>query len=978
MRPFPLPRFLSIVCPYILATGLLCAYQQDFLDVTTSITSSPSPQVSFSWDTQKTGVSIQVSRRLMGKEGGTATWEPRGTVAHPATTFTDSLETGVVYEYSISRPAGTDIKLVSAFVAVALTPPVTHIRGRLILAVDKTMVTPLANELRQLENDLAGDGWTVLRLDYDRHGTGTPAGLKAAIQQIYSADPTNTKALYLFGRLPIVKSGYIDPDGHGSLPRATDGYYAEFDGVWSDTRTRGTSNLPGDGILDPDIFPANLKLMTGRVDMALMTAFNKNEANLLRDYIFKTHSYRTGRRTELPWRSLNNTDAWLWQERNWLTAMMGGPANMTYQPFQPVLSTDPHIFGIAFGNYDGAAADYVSKPNKLIFGENFGSGKLNWDGENNAMRSLLTQPDWGLSCVWGARPAWFFHHMGAGYPLGYSALRTMNNVSGPMNTVYNTNYYPMAAFEANYVHLTLMGDPSLRLDAVAPPRNVRTQRIGGAAALEWDPSPDAGVTGYFVYRASSRLGPYTCLNTEEPATGTIFPDVIAPFGELYYQVRAVKTIAHPAAIYPVTSQGAFGILKADGTTNHAPVTDNLTKNVPADAVTPIVLAGNDEDGDALFPLITRNPSNGRLVNNGNQMVYVPNTGFKGIDSFEFTLSDGLAESEAKTATLTVKNGPLLAWEFEEPANNVSPNLNSTSNVPGIAPAKISLGSLSGFKLRITDAYLQIDGLCLNGVSQPQRNATCYLEWTVAPESGATFSLSQVGLGLSSQPVANFNAELHWSVDGFATSTPVLFGNTAKMTVNATGSKPQAGMPFAADLSSFATLQNRTAPVTFRLYLWFDSNRGNAGIGKLGLDANDLMITGMVQLPSGYTDWQSTINWDGSDSSQDADPDGDGLSNMLEFLMGKDPLHPDPTYLAVKPVEEYGARYLAVDFTRRISDRDLLTAQTSSNLEYWSDQSADGVNLLEEILETDGVLETVRYKLLLSEGTTRKFLRLRTP
>lgn len=961
-----------------ITTSCLWAYQDNYLDVTPLVSQSPTPQVTFSWDTQKTGVAIQISRRTMGTDGGETTWQLRGTVSHPATTFTDSLATGTVYEYRLRRSAGTDIKQVAAFLPVTLDPPVTHARGKLILVVDKTMVTPLSNELRQLENDLAGDGWTVLRLDYDRHGTGTPAGLKAAIQQLYSADPTNTKALFLFGRLPVLKSGYTGPDGHGSLPRATDGYYADFIGNWTDTSTYGTVNLPGDGIMDQSYYPAALQLMTGRVDLALMTAFNKDETNLLRDYIFKSHAFRTGRRTELTWRSLNNTDSWLWTERNWLTAMMGGPSNMTYQPFQPNLATDPHIFGVAFGHYDGAASDYVSSPNKLIFGVNFGSGKLNWEGENNAMRSLMTQADWGLSCVWGSRPAWFFHHMGAGYPLGYSALRTMNNVSSSIPTIYNTNYYPMGDYSMNGVYVTLMGDPTLRLDPVVPPKNVQVQRVGGAVALEWEPSPENGVSGYYVYRSASRLGPYTCLNPSEPATGTTYPDVTAPFGELFYQVRAIKTISHPAAVYPVTSQGAFGRLKADGATNHAPLAENLSKNVTADAVTPIVLGGSDEDGDSTFPLITRNPANGRLVNNGNQIVYVPNAGFKGTDSFGFVLSDGLAESEPKTATLSVQNAPLLAWEFGEPANNVTPDLNSTSNAPGIAPATLSLGNFSGFKLRITDAYLQIDGLCFNGFSQPQRNAACYVEWTVAPENGATFSLSQVGLGLSSQPVANYNAELHWSVDGFATSTPVLFGNQAKMTVNATGSKPQAGMPFAADLSSFAALQNRSTPVTFRLYLWFDSNRGNAGIGKLGLDANDLMLTGTVQLASGYSNWQKTVPWNGLDSAQDADPDRDGLSNMLEYLMGKNPLQPDPSYLAVSQVEESGSHYLAVDFTRRIADRNLLTAQTSSDLEHWNDHSADGTTLKEEILGTSGDLETIRYKLLLPEGTTRKFLRLRTP
>lgn len=974
---------LSIIFFFGAAAGTLSAYQTTYIDVTSSVSDGAQPQVTFSWDTQKTGIQVEIARRLMGTEGGSATWELRGTVSYPTATFTDTVEKGQIYEYRLHRPA-TASDEVSAYVAVTVDPPVVHDRGKLILVVDKTMTTALARELKVLEDDLAGDGWTVLRLDYDRHGTGTPAGLKAAIQSLYAADPDNTKALYLFGRLPILKSGYIAPDGHSVTSRATDGYYAEFDGAWTDVGTYGTVNLPGDGIMDNSKYPAPLKLMVGRVDLAGMTSFTKDETSLLRDYIYKAHAYREGLRTELTWRSLWSS-TYLWQERNWLTAMMGGPAYVTKATFQPTLATQPHIFGIDFGNWDGASADYTTSPNKLIFGVNFGSGKLDWNNDNNAMRSLLAQPDWGLTCVWGSRPAWFFHHTGAGYPIGYSALRTMNNDSTGSANFSRSNYFPVGDYTSmvNYVSNNLMGDPTLRLDPVAPPRNVRVTRLGGPNGVEWDASTDPAVSGYYVYRASSRLGPYTCLNPDEPATGTTFPDVTAPFGELYYQVRAVKRITHPAAIYPVTSQGAFGWMKSDSVSiNHAPTASDGSLTVAIGGMVPVVFSGSDEDGDTITPILVKSPENGRLVYNGSQYVYVANTGFQGTDVIGFVMSDGVATSEYHTVTLNVTQTPVLAWEFQEPLVNVTQTLTSTSNAQDIAQAAISLGTYSGFVLKINDATLQSDAICLTGQATTQKNATCYLEWTVTPEEGATFSLSTIGFGLWNQLAATYNAELRWSVDGFATSSPVTFGSGTTISINNTRTSVLGGIPFAADLSSVSALQNRTGPVTFRLYLWYTSTRGSGGIGKLGVSANDLVVAGTVLPSSGYTVWRTAISWNGQDSSKEADPDGDGMSNMLEFLMGKDPLNPDTPYLSAEQIEDSGKKYLAVTFTRRISDRDLLTAQVSTDLVNWNAATVDGSSLIEELTDPDtldnGTVETVRYKLLLEDGAVQKYLRLRTP
>ncbi len=69
---------------------------------------------------------------------------------------------------------------------------------------------------------------------------------------------------------------------------------------------------------------------------------------------------------------------------------------------------------------------------------------------------------------------------------------------------------------------------------------------------------------------------------------------------------------------------------------------------------------------------------------------------------------------------------------------------------------------------------------------------------------------------------------------------------------------------------------------------------------------------------------------------DADPDGDGVANLLEYAFGFDPLVPDPG-AAPRPgfVTVEGVRYLAITFHRNTAASDVVfTPQASSDLKSW--------------------------------------------
>src|SRR5262249_11265763 len=134
-----------------------------------------------------------------------------------------------------------------------------------------------------------------------------------------SADPGQTRTVFILGHVPVPYSGMEAEDGHRSQrwgvhlgAWATDLYYGDVDGIWTDKLPYASSdppsypetrNDPGDGKFDQAVLPANaagvarLELSVGRVDFAKMPAFEqartpRSEIQLLRNYLNKDHAYR--------------------------------------------------------------------------------------------------------------------------------------------------------------------------------------------------------------------------------------------------------------------------------------------------------------------------------------------------------------------------------------------------------------------------------------------------------------------------------------------------------------------------------------------------------------------------------------------------------------------------------------------------------------------------------------------------------------
>jgi hypothetical protein len=577
------------------------------VQVSANVQTSPA-QISLSWpqDTTTTPNSYTVYRKTL--EG--TSWNLLTTLPGTATRYTDgNVAVGAAYEYQIVK--NTSGYNGYGYIYAGINAPMTESRGKLVLLVDSSFSTSLSNELARLQQDMTGDGWTVLRHDVSRNAS--VPNIKSVIQTDYNADPNNVKSVFLFGHIPVPYSGNIVPDGHvpnhqGAWP--ADVYYGDMNGTWTDNSVNITSaddvrnhNVPGDGKFDQSTIPSTVELMVGRVDLANMPgrltwggpATFPSELELLRNYLNKDHKFRfnqmsvprrgvvgdyfgirngesfaaSGWRSFAPFFGANNINS-LPNKGTWLSDLKNNTYLWAYACGAGSLTS---IGGIGTtGQYnDGTTTDLVNADIKAVFTLVFGSWFGDWDAEDDIMRGVLATSSYGLTSAWSGRPHWFMHHMGLGMPIGYSARLTQNNGnSGPYQTQVNPS--------ANNIHIALMGDPTLRMHPVTPVSNLNVSQSGSGANLSWTASADS-VVGYHVYRSTSMAVPFTRL-TSAAVSGTTFTDTTASSGSYIYMVRAVKLETSASGTYYNPSQGTFVTVgtpsNSGGGTTPPPVTGTNT------------------------------------------------------------------------------------------------------------------------------------------------------------------------------------------------------------------------------------------------------------------------------------------------------------------------------------------------------------------------------------------------------------------
>lgn len=603
-----------------------CSYAavpRDFAVDLQATVSDTAPHITLSWTLRlPSDISSQrIHRRL---KGATA-WTQLSNLTPSTVSYTDNTAVvGTEYEYWLERRfTGVLPTVATGYLSAGVKVPEIQSRGILLLLIDSTMVTPLAPEIELLKADLAGDGWTVKTIVAPR--TGTAISTKALIKSAYDADPANTKALYILGRVPIPYSGLMAPDGHrpdhlGAWP--ADSYYADMDGNWTDTIVNNTDasgtrndNVPGDGKFDQNTLPSAVELEVGRVDLAGLNrapTSSASEVVRLRRYLRRAHQFRhkVGPYANIPRRSIIRDGfgyfgGEIFAVQGWATALTTvGPTIHTpgsNQWFtQEFASGRDYLFGLACGagSYDSASGlgnsrDFGTKASRVVFTSLFGSYFGDWGYDDNLMRAAICgnadDTSLGLTCLWSGRPHWFTHHPGMGETWGYATKASMNaGMTG------GGGYLPLG-LSGTFTHIALMGDPALRMHMVAPPRAVAATSSDGEVTLNWAASTEDGVVGYHIYRATSVTGPFTRL-TDEPVTTTSYTDPEAPPGSsLTYLVKSLKLESVPGGSFYNLSIGSPVTIVPSETITAAPANPS---ELEAIVTLPTVLAGFHQFDDS--------------------------------------------------------------------------------------------------------------------------------------------------------------------------------------------------------------------------------------------------------------------------------------------------------------------------------------------------------------------------------------------
>jgi len=212
-------------------------------------------------------------------------------------------------------------------------------------------------------------------------------------------------------------------------------------------------------------------------------------------------------------------------------------------------------YGCGPGSYTsaggiGTSIDFSKSQLNGVFTILFGSYFGDWDSQNNLMRSALAQGKI-LTCSWGGRPHWYFHHMGLGENIGYSTLLTQNN-----NGLYYTHY------AAKFVHISLLGDPTLRNDVVAPPSALLAEREGSTIRLQWE-NPVDSVNGYEVYLKKPGENVFTIQNSTLLTDSKMEITCVVDTGIYVVMVKAVNLVNQSSGSYYNSSQGVFDTLHID-------------------------------------------------------------------------------------------------------------------------------------------------------------------------------------------------------------------------------------------------------------------------------------------------------------------------------------------------------------------------------------------------------------------------------
>jgi len=162
-------KVISVVCSIIVSISTYAANALEktaefSVQLSAAVQENPA-RITLHWP--KDSCSQPKSYSIYRKTPGASSWGRATILPGTATQFIDrNVAVGATYEYQVVKD--TSRYTGYGYIYSGIDVPLTDSRGKLLLVVDNTYAPQLTNELARLQQDLAGDGWQVVRMDVAR------------------------------------------------------------------------------------------------------------------------------------------------------------------------------------------------------------------------------------------------------------------------------------------------------------------------------------------------------------------------------------------------------------------------------------------------------------------------------------------------------------------------------------------------------------------------------------------------------------------------------------------------------------------------------------------------------------------------------------------------------------------------------------------------------------------------------------------
>ncbi|WP_377136992.1 Ig-like domain-containing protein [Rubritalea spongiae] len=449
---------------------------------------------------------------------------------------------------------------------------------------------------------------------------------------------------------------------------------------------------------------------------------------------------------------------------------------------------------------------------------------------------------------------------------------------------------------------------SFTVDATVP----RSFRLGVLAGNEgntdgrWDPAA-------FRISSNGAVASVSGLGTD---LGMVFFDITLSEGfvgtfTIEGQTRDAAVVRGPAL--------AGVVIDITPERNTAPVVESFELKVPYDTATALSLVGFDVDNDTLSYTIVTPPAHGSLSGSGANLIYTPNAGYQGTDSFSYLANDGVDDSSIATVSIDVVKS--LRYSFESPGNISG----AGSTLVYTAPDSNTLGTgVSVSALELSDGdnasthYGRIRNIGGDSVEAAvgDRAEANTIEFTLTIADDVIVDLTHLSFDTSYFTSATGTSVMDWT---FETVVGATSGNVTTGGFSHDGEDDYQSPESASGAIALNGLSGlNDTSVTFRWTLNGDKNH-NFGIRTMGLD--NIVLTGYSEEASSYGLWLAHYGLSGDAASATADSEnggaGDGYSNLLEFALGMDPTQYDAgSREAAYTEEEGGDAYFVYEYDRR--------------------------------------------------------------